>query len=515
MRQKAEIRRIEIRREAAQIDRIKRGFERKLESRLKRLFIRQLRAAAKGYEAGDAEASMTGFSQELDAVMRPHYEEVVNTFGQRVLEQRGIKYDFTALSAQYLRERGARNVVEIDAYTKKRVAQTIALGVENNASRRQISKDIEALGQEFSARRSAVIARTETHNASSWANHEMNKEFMPVDSVKQWVATNDPRTRSHHSAMNGVQVGIDDEFKMPTGHLMRYPGDYKGGPRNVINCRCVLMYIGPEDQVLDAVEEKPRYSEDPWVFKEGHSPTYNVDDEYFGLQSRFRQGSNSIPSRLERALSEGRQYGLDHDETAQIYQYTTGKYRDINGKMRDWFYEKVEVPVALKKAALGQRQKIIDGLKKLPAFDGVVQRGVTDNVSTYIEKNGIKVGGTLRAEAYWSTSYDPKAAFDKRLIFVIQSKTGRKIDSLSEYVHEKEVLFVSGTEFNVTKIEEKLGKTYVYMDEISEELKANTTKLDDFVNELQNATKRVSPRFERKISDQNDLASFNNMLIRI
>ena len=251
MLQKAERRRIEVRKEAAQIDRIKRGFERKLESRLKRLFTRQFRSAAAGFQAGNTEAVMSGFSGELDSIMRPHYEEVVKTFGQRVLDQRGVKYDFNTLSAQYLRERGAQNVVEIDAYTKRRVAQTIALGIEGGASRRQIAKDIETLGREFSARRSAVIARTETHNASSWANHEMNKEFMPPNSLKQWVATNDARTRSHHSVMNGVQVGIDDQFQMPTGHSMRYPGDYRGGPKNVINCRCVLIYIEPDDQVFD------------------------------------------------------------------------------------------------------------------------------------------------------------------------------------------------------------------------------------------------------------------------
>ncbi len=101
----------------------------------------------------------------------------------------------------------------------------------------------------FSRGRSATIARTETHNAASYATHEQHKG-LGLEFRKQWVSTNDDRTRSEHGAANGQVVGMDEPFTIG-GAKMEYPGDPKGGAKNVINCRCVVMYLEPEDEVVD------------------------------------------------------------------------------------------------------------------------------------------------------------------------------------------------------------------------------------------------------------------------
>ena len=44
---------------------------------------------------------------------------------------------------------------------------------------------------------------------------------------------------------------MDEDFSI-NGTLMQYPGDPKGGPRNVINCRCVLVYVDEQD--LDLID---------------------------------------------------------------------------------------------------------------------------------------------------------------------------------------------------------------------------------------------------------------------
>lgn len=65
------------------------------------------------------------------------------------------------------------------------------------------------------------------------------------------MATLDARTRSAHASMNGVQVSMDEPFRMPNGTEMQYVGDSSGGASNVINCRCAIIYVDADDYVDD------------------------------------------------------------------------------------------------------------------------------------------------------------------------------------------------------------------------------------------------------------------------
>ena len=64
--------------------------------------------------------------------------------------------------------------------------------------------------------------------------------------LKKWVATNDARTRSTHSAASGQIVDMDEDFTVG-GTPMGFAGDSRGGAKNVINCRCVIVYADERD----------------------------------------------------------------------------------------------------------------------------------------------------------------------------------------------------------------------------------------------------------------------------
>ena len=99
--------------------------------------------------------------------------------------------------------------------------------------------------------RARLIARTETHNAASYANHNYHqrvKDDYGIPMVKQWVATNDLRTRSIHADANGQKVPMDEDFTVG-GVPMSFAGDSRGGAKNVINCRCVILYADENDIV--------------------------------------------------------------------------------------------------------------------------------------------------------------------------------------------------------------------------------------------------------------------------
>lgn len=513
------------RKEYAVTNRLRRGYERKLEGRLQLLFRNTFRDAARAYEQGNVEEGVASFATNLSRVLVPHYTEVVTTFAKKVLTDRGLKFDFDNLSQQFVTEHGGRSIRNIDLYTRRLVQKIISKGLRDGLGESEIAKSLVDMGAGFSKRRSATIARTETGNASSWASHQMHKEFMPSNTKKRWVASSDDRTRSAHAIMNGVEVGIDEEFTVG-GFKMRYPNDYRGGAGNVINCRCVLMYIEPEDEVESVLPtDSPdtpveNYSEQPWVFREGIKPNFDIDDPVMGLPRGYREEAyldgwgNSL---FRGAVDFGNDNGLNFLESALIYNYTTGSYKEINNGFRAWLSTPDDVSKANKAKALGNRQIIVEGLKKLPVYEGSVARGVSNRVEAMIEDYGINVGSVIRSEAYWSTSYDPKKKFDKRLVFVINSKTGRAIDKMSEYPHETEVLFVAGSEFRITKLDDRRdsgGKYYVYMDEITTELKKDVlSEMEGFVDRLESATEYVDSRFQDKLDDQSDLLSVDNRLI--
>lgn len=58
---------------------------------------------------------------------------------------------------------------------------------------------------------------------------------------KQWLATNDDRTRDAHGELDGQTAEIDEPFINMLGEIM-YPGDPSAEPGNVYNCRCTLTY---------------------------------------------------------------------------------------------------------------------------------------------------------------------------------------------------------------------------------------------------------------------------------
>jgi hypothetical protein len=118
-------------------------------------------------------------------------------------------------------------------------------GLSLTSIARKITKEVTPLGRS----RAALIARTETHNAASYAHHQYHtilQDSIGTKMVKRWSATNDARTRNAHSIANGQTVPMDEPF-IVDGAEMMHAGDPNGGARNNVNCRCVILYADEED----------------------------------------------------------------------------------------------------------------------------------------------------------------------------------------------------------------------------------------------------------------------------
>ena len=93
------------------------------------------------------------------------------------------------------------------------------------------------------------IARTETTSASNYAGMQtaLNSDLV-LDKV--WISVQDNRTRLtpfDHLILNGVVQELEKPFYVGGKDNLMYPGDIKGSPADIINCRCSIAFIPKRD----------------------------------------------------------------------------------------------------------------------------------------------------------------------------------------------------------------------------------------------------------------------------
>lgn len=103
-----------------------------------------------------------------------------------------------------------------------------------------------------SSKRAEVIARTEVNSAMNNGAYQQ-MQALDVPTVKEWIATNDSRTRESHEEVDGEEIAGDAKF-MVGGFPMDHPHDLNGPPSETINCRCTLAWeIDDDDDYWDDV----------------------------------------------------------------------------------------------------------------------------------------------------------------------------------------------------------------------------------------------------------------------
>lgn len=245
---------VSARREVAEQNRIRNSHERRLASQLTNLFTSIAEMSVREYQVGGTETvRLDNVYKRVADVLVPHYRAVISQMVERFQTVK-TKQDFEAIIRLYLATTAGLRIRQISETTRRLIVQALIEASAEAASPRQAIDIITAkIGEGVGRRRAFLIARTETHAAASFANHETARQ-MDLPMRKQWVATNDGRTRSWHSAVNGQTVDLDEDFVVPykgVEYRMKHAGDPNGGAHNVINCRCVIIYLEPEDETID------------------------------------------------------------------------------------------------------------------------------------------------------------------------------------------------------------------------------------------------------------------------
>ena len=115
---------------------------------------------------------------------------------------------------------------------------------------------------EMNERQAIRNARTMTTNVQNQGRQQayLNAKDKGVQLIIEWYATLDGKTRHSHRMMHGQKKSNAENSKFPNG--CRWPGDPKGPPGEVYNCRCTTV-----SWVKGYEQETPKKSS--WIEQQG------------------------------------------------------------------------------------------------------------------------------------------------------------------------------------------------------------------------------------------------------
>jgi hypothetical protein len=212
-----------------------------------------VKSAAKYYEStGSVPVNVDKKHQaRVDALLVNHYGEVIKNFGAMTLKQitsrkmqaKQSQDLFASLVDEWIRREGLRKARLITDTSRAEVLKVIQRGMDDGEGNEQIGRNIRKVSS-INVFRAATIARTETHQAATYGAQETAlaaERDLGVQLVKEWLPTNDARTRDDHRAMAGVAVDLHEDF-IVGGEAMDRPGDSSASPEQTLNCRCAILH---------------------------------------------------------------------------------------------------------------------------------------------------------------------------------------------------------------------------------------------------------------------------------
>ena len=305
-------------------------------------------------------------------------------------------YSFTLLDADTVRNLAVTDTSllpykEIDPakdipWNMKKINAETLQGILQGESMDKIAKRMMNV-QEMNKTQAIRSARTIVTGAENKGRQDSyaRAEADGIILQKEWIATNDSRTRHSHAALDGAIVDQDKKFD----NGLMFPGDPNGRPEEVYNCRCTVAAVVKGFKKAQVQKAMAKQTETYSAFADGKQAS-----QFFGEKpprSLRRENREEYDRLLEeyRQSSFGSWYnGLSGEETTSIGEYSGDGYSGINGLLRGHMTEKM-----------------------VKAWDDVSRMGIRemvdhidDSISRFELKKGIKVYRTCEKDVFESLS---------------------------------------------------------------------------------------------------------------
>ena len=305
-------------------------------------------------------------------------------------------YSFTLLDADTVRNLAVTDTSllpykEIDPakdipWNMKKINAETLQGILQGESMDKIAKRMMNV-QEMNKNAAIRSARTIVTGAENKGRQDSyaRAEADGIILQKEWIATNDSRTRHSHAALDGAIVDQDKKFD----NGLMFPGDPNGRPEEVYNCRCTVAAVVKGFKKAQVQKAMAKQTETYSAFADGKQAS-----QFFGEKpprSLRRENREEYDRLLEeyRQSSFGSWYnGLSGEETTSIGEYSGDGYSGINGLLRGHMTEKM-VKAWDDVSSIGIREMVDH---------------IDDSISRFELKNGIKVYRTCEKDVFESLS---------------------------------------------------------------------------------------------------------------
>jgi HK97 family phage portal protein len=226
----------------------------------RKLFTRQAAEVLQRLE-GKRGRQATRATGEPDQVFRKkHWQDVTAAEAEglvlavfaagagRVAGEFGVSFDLQAAYVQEFVKSRANNLAgQVTDTTYGQITDALADGVTEGETIQEIAQRVKAVFDNADTGRAVTIARTEVISAYNASGSTVAAQLgADVVGGQQWITTEDTRTRPEHARADEEVVAIGEPF-VNTGEPLAYPGDPSGSPWNIINCRCVVAFLTPQE----------------------------------------------------------------------------------------------------------------------------------------------------------------------------------------------------------------------------------------------------------------------------
>lgn len=256
-------------------------------------------------------------------------ESVVKGYSFSLVDPQVVKNlatrDKTLLPYKYVN--GRKDV----RWNTQKVNSAVLQGVLQGESVSDIGKRLQSVTE--MNRTSAIRNARTTVTSAECKGRQDSYEQAAKDGIeieREWIATNDYRTRHSHVMLDGQIAPVDKPFKSELGPIM-YPCDPNAHPANVYQCRCTIA-----EASINGVKIK-----DGMKYSDRHTvrDVYEKDPKEFEIRQKmaYNEKADKKQWRAYRAVLHG-------DAPRSFADFQNLKYRDPKG------YEEIKAKYEKKKS---------------------------------------------------------------------------------------------------------------------------------------------------------------------